>query len=205
MLALIRLLIERRARGTVVPDARPTLEEAMQAETIQRTMRNWEQDPASAKGTPSVIGRSEGTAVRLEAGGFSWHADLPPGLGGGNTAPSPTALLLGALAGCAVVFIRDTLAPQMGVQVTSVTAKAQCDTDARGLLGLGDVAPDLTDVRLSVQIESPDEPAAVRRLEEAWQERCPIYLALVKPTAVQVAFEHVATAAPIQAVAQGGT
>ena len=42
-----------------------------------------------------------------------------------STAPRPTALLLGARAGCVVVFIRDTLAPQLGVQVESVEATAR--------------------------------------------------------------------------------
>lgn len=59
----------------------------------------------------------------LEAGSFSWRADLPPTLGGTNQAPSPTALLLGALAGCAVVFIRDTLSLQLGVPVERVEAQ----------------------------------------------------------------------------------
>ncbi|HVM14705.1 MAG TPA: OsmC family protein, partial [Egibacteraceae bacterium] len=72
-----------------------------------------------------------------------WRADLPPPLGGTNEAPSPTALLLGALAGCAVVFIRDTLAPQLGVRVTDVAATVKCETDARGLLGLEGAEPDL--------------------------------------------------------------
>ena len=51
----------------------------------------------------------------MEHGSFSWHTDMPVPLGGTNEALSPTALLLSALAGCAVVFIPDTLAPQLGV------------------------------------------------------------------------------------------
>jgi len=47
----------------------------------------------------------------MEHGSFSSHTYMPVPLGGANEAPSPTALLLSALAGCAVVFIRDTLAP----------------------------------------------------------------------------------------------
>jgi hypothetical protein len=43
----------------------------------------------------------------MEHGSFSWHTDMPVPLGGTNEAPSPTALLLSALAGCAVVFMRD--------------------------------------------------------------------------------------------------
>jgi uncharacterized OsmC-like protein len=44
----------------------------------------------------------------MEHGSLSWRTDMPVPLGGTNEAPSPTALLLSAVAGCAVVFIRDT-------------------------------------------------------------------------------------------------
>jgi uncharacterized OsmC-like protein len=59
----------------------------------------------------------------MEHGSFSWHTDMPVPLGGTNEAPSPTALLLSALAGCAVVFIRDPLAPQLGVTVDTIEAR----------------------------------------------------------------------------------
>ncbi|WP_158305884.1 OsmC family protein [Anaeromyxobacter sp. Fw109-5] len=133
--------------------------------------------------------RFDGATATLEAGSFKWQADLSAPLGGGNAAPSPTALLLGALAGCAVVFIRETLAPQMGIRVDSVEAEARCDADARGLLGIGGVAADLTDLSLDVRIRSPDGADAVARLSRAWHERCPVYLALVKATPVRTSFE----------------
>ncbi len=109
-------------------------------------------------------------------------------MGGENLAPTPTALLLSALAGCAVVFVRDTLAPQLGIRVDAVEATVRCETDARGLLGLGGADPDLRGVSLEVSIESPDGADAVARMAEVWQERCPIYLALVKPTDVALSF-----------------
>ena len=90
----------------------------------------------------------------MEHGSFSWHTDMPVPLGGTNEAPSPTALLLSALAGCAVVFIRDTLAPQLGVTVDTIEATAQCETDARGLLGMDSVAPDVRNVGLTIAIQS---------------------------------------------------
>ena len=86
--------------------------------------------------------------------GGSWRTDMPVPLGGTNEAPSPTALLLSALAGCAVVFIRDTLAPQLGVTVDAIEATAQCETDARGLLGMNSVAPDVRNVGLTIAIQS---------------------------------------------------
>lgn len=159
----------------------------MRTETIQATIDKWTKDPDSARGTPTVTARAEESQAVIQAGPFTWRADLPPPLGGTNQAPSPTALLLGALAGCAVVFVRDTLAPQFGVRVDSVEASVKCETDARGLLGMNG-APDLQNVSLEVSVESPDGPTGVDTIARAWQERCPIYLALVKPVEVAVQF-----------------
>jgi len=161
----------------------------MKAEIIAETQRAWQAEPDKAKGRPAIQARSDGAQAVLEAGSFSWRADLPPALGGTNQAPSPTALLLGALAGCAVVFIRDTLAPQLGVQVESVEATARCESDARGLLGMDDAVPDLQNIELAIQVTSTAGDGDVRRLYAAWQERCPIYLALVKPTAVKTTLQ----------------
>jgi uncharacterized OsmC-like protein len=153
---------------------------------LKETIRTWTEDPRLAQGHPSVTARSDGAGAVIEAGPFSWRADLPAALGGSNESPSPTALLLGALAGCAVVFIKDTLAPLLGVAVTSVDATASCATDARGLLGIGDAAPDLSSLSLDIKIDTADGDAARQRLLDLWQERCPIYLALVRPTAVRL-------------------
>ena len=109
----------------------------------------------------------------MEHGSFSWRTDMPVPLGGTNEAPSPTALLLSALAGCAVVFIRDTLAPQLGVTVDAIEATAQCDTDARGLLGMDSVAPDVGNVSLSIAIQSPEDENAVRRSTKPGRSAAP--------------------------------
>ncbi len=161
----------------------------MNPETIQASMRLWQEDPSKAKVKPTVKGRSEGAQVVLESGPFSWRSDLPPSLGGANTAPSPTALFLSALAGCAVTFIHDTLAPQLGVRVESVEAVVQCEADFRGALGMEGALPDLQNVQIAIRIQSADSEANVRKLYQAWQERCPIYLALLKPMPVSASFE----------------
>ena len=161
----------------------------MKAETIEATVEAWTKEPEKAQGAPVVTARADDNQAVIEAGPFTWRADLPPALGGANEAPSPTALLLGALAGCAVVFVRDTLGPQLGVRVDAVEATVRCETDARGLLGIGGAAPDLGNISLDVSIKSPDGDAGVQKIAEVWQQRCPIYLALVKPTDVSVQFQ----------------
>ena len=115
--------------------------EQMNRERIKETVRLWQAEPDKAKGKPTLIARAEGSKAVMEHGTFSWRTDTPVPLGGTNEAPSPTALLLNALACCAVVFIRDTLAPQLGVTLDAFEAAAQYETDARGLLGMDGVAP----------------------------------------------------------------
>jgi uncharacterized OsmC-like protein len=161
----------------------------MKPETIAETVRLWQAAPDKARGKPVVNGRSDNAQAVLEAGSFSWRADLPPPVGGSGTAPTPTALLLSALAGCAVVFIVDTLAPQLGVRVNAVHAVAQCEADSRGLLGMPDAAPDLQEMQLTIEIHSDESEAQVNELYRVWLERCPIYLALIKPLQVKTTLE----------------
>jgi uncharacterized OsmC-like protein len=161
----------------------------VQPETIRQTVRLFEEQPEKARSKPTVKAHADGSQAVMEAGPFSWNSDLPEPIGGTNRAPSPTALLLSALAGCAVVFIRDTLAPALGVRVEAVEATAQCEADARGLLGMAGAEPDLQNIRLDVLVQSPDGEDDVQRLYEAWRERCPIYLALTKAMDVTLNME----------------
>lgn len=44
-------------------------------------------------------------------------------------------------------------------------------------------------MEVAIQVTSPDGEASARRLLAAWQERCPIYLALMRPTPVTTRFD----------------
>jgi len=156
----------------------------MSTTVIENSMQRFTAEPEAARSVPSVTASLVNGRARLSAGQFNWDADLPPAVGGENLAPSPTAYLLGALAGCAVVFIRDTLAPQLGLQIDDVSAVSRCAADARGLLGMDGAVPDLRDVTVDISVSSPEPEEKLRRLFAIWEERCPIYLALIKPTNV---------------------
>ena len=153
---------------------------------LAETEARFRADPSTARSTPTVTATLANGRARLSAGAFNWDADLPAALGGENLAPSPTAYLLGALAGCAVAFLHDTLAPQFGVTVDDLTAVARCSTDARGLLGIDGVAPDLGDVSLDIRVSSSSPDGAIEAMLAAWRERCPIYLALLKPLSIEL-------------------
>ena len=161
----------------------------MNPERIEQTIHLWSSEPDKAKGRPTVTARAKQKKAVVEHGKFSWQTDLPEPLGGSNEAPSPTALLLGSLAGCAVVFIRDTLAPQLGVKIDAIEATAECETDARGLLGMEGASPDLSNIGMTITIKTSEPEEAVRRVYQAWQERCPVYLALTKALPVVTRIE----------------
>ena len=160
---------------------------------LAETETRFRTDPSTAQSKPSVTATLANGRARLSAGPFNWDADLPVALGGENLAPSPTAYLLGALAGCGVAFIHDTLAPQFDVAIDDVTAVARCSADARGLLGLDGVAADLADIELDIRVTSPSPDDRVDAMLAAWRERCPIYLALLKPRPI-----HLSTARTVE-------
>ncbi len=132
----------------------------MLSTAITESEARFRADPAAALSTPTVTATLVNGRARLTSGSFNWDADLPAALGGAGLAPSPTAYLLGALAGCAVAFLRDTLAPQFDVEIADVRAVASASSDARGLLAIDDAKPDLGQLALDIQVttESPDRP-----------------------------------------------
>lgn len=158
----------------------------MAVDILAAAQERFRTDPTTARSTPSVTATLTNGHARLSAGPFNWDADLPAALGGQNLAPSPTAYLLGALAGCAVAFLHDTLAPQFGVRIDAVTAVASCASDARGLLGMDDVSPALTDIAIDIEVTSPDPEDKTGPMLAAWRERCPIFLALARPNDVSL-------------------
>lgn len=158
----------------------------MTSATLAATQEKFASDPDAAKAQPTVVGRLSNGRAELTSGNYTWEADLAPGIGGTGSAPSPTQYLLGALAGCAVAFIHDTLAPQLDIAIDDVTATARCRTDTRGLLGMEGAVPDLTDIELEIRVSSSASADQLRALEQVWLERCPIYLSIVKGNNVNV-------------------
>lgn len=155
---------------------------------IGETVRTFTDDPDKGRTAPAVAAVLVNGHARLSAGPFNWDADLPAVVGGGNQAPSPTAYLLGALAGCAVTFVNDTLAPEFGVEITDLRATARCRADLGGLVGVPGASPALAGLELDIEIDSPGPADRVEAVRTAWLERCPVYLALLTPNAVTVTF-----------------
>jgi uncharacterized OsmC-like protein len=160
------------------------MEDPAMTSVLTETGAKFRADPTAGRTAPAVTATLADGRARLSAGAFSWEADLPPSIGGANAAPSPTAYLLGALAGCGVAFLNDTLAPEFDVTIHGITAVARCRADLAGLVGIVGAAPDLTDLELDIEVVTPDPESKTGPMLDAWQRRCPIFLALRNPNAV---------------------
>lgn len=55
-------------------------------------------------------------------------------------------------------------------------------------------SPELGDITLDVEIDSPDSDDKTARVFGAWQERCPIYLGILRPNAVALSMRATRTA-----------
>ncbi len=160
---------------------------------LDESTEKFRADPAAGLTTPSVTATLINGHARLSSGPFNWDSDLGPAVGGENLAPSPTAYLLGALAACGVVFLRDTLAPLFDVTLDDIQATATCRTDVAGLLGIEGTNSALEQIELSITVSSTDPAERLDAMFAAWKERCPIYLALLNPNSVTVDFQTAPT------------
>lgn len=156
--------------------------------TLAESIARFTTDSSSGRISPSVTATLANNHARLSAGPFNWDSDLPPVVGGHNEAPSPTAYLLGALAGCAVSFVQATLAPQFDVDIEELSATASCGADLAGLLGMDGADARLQGISIDIRVVSSSPPERVSAMQEAWLQRCPVYLALRDANPVQVSF-----------------
>lgn len=162
------------------------------ASRLAATVRTFRTDPGAGQSSPTVTATLVDGHASLASGRFRWDSDLESAVGGQDLAPSPTAYLLGALAGCGVVFLHDTLAPLFDVTLDDVVATARCRSDAAGLLGIEGAPPALQEIELGITVTSPDPANRVEAMFAVWRERCPIFLALSQPSPTTLRFEIVA-------------
>ena len=98
---------------------------------------------------------------------FTFDADHPPVLTGGDNGPTPVEFLLHALAACLTAGVAN-IASARGVKLQSVTCSVEGDIDLQGILGLSDqVRNGFQAIRVSFEVAG-NAPAA--KLEEIVQQ-----------------------------------
>jgi uncharacterized OsmC-like protein len=128
--------------------------------------------------------RDSAAVARIESGlvvtvtgadGATLRTDMPSGIGGTASAPSPGWVLRAAEASCvaSLVAIR---AAALGVELRSVEVEVESESDDRGILGLAeDVPAGPLSTRISVAIDAPGRaPAEIEELATWAVAHCPV-------------------------------
>ena len=122
-------------------------------------------DEAAYTDSPATATIEDGLRVRVDGpNGASVVTDMPPSIGGRNSAPSAGWLLRAAIAACDATLI--TLrAAEEGVALNTLEVHVDSDSDDRGITGADDSVP-AGPLRSRIRITIGAEDASEDRLRE---------------------------------------
>jgi uncharacterized OsmC-like protein len=133
-------------------------------------------------------------ACRVRSWGGETNAGLHPATGGDGSLACSADMLLEALAACAGVTM-SAVATAIGVKLRGGRVIAEGHWDARGTLGVDREAPvGLTDIALTLELDTDADAATVQRLVEISERFCVIYQTLRTPPRLSVTHRIVAGA-----------
>jgi uncharacterized OsmC-like protein len=122
---------------------------------------------ARAKNAPATAKLTDGLQCEV-TGPYNARivTDMPPAMGGAASGPNPGWFLRAALASCTTTAIA-MRAAKLGIKLEQLELTVESESDARGLLGIGDVSAAIGPVRTKVKIRG-DAPREVLRDLVAW-------------------------------------
>lgn len=144
---------------------------------LQRPLKDsYKEDPSKALVTSSVTATVATDSITATVP--TWAGEVRAGLhsatGGDGSDACSADLLLNALAACAGVTLR-SVATALGVELRKAEVTATGTWDARGTLGVAKDAPvGMTDLQISVDIDTDADDATVQRLIELTERYCVI-------------------------------
>lgn len=139
-------------------------------QSVENVIEHYMEHPDKARGpgTPVTAVMEEGLRCRVEApDGTAIVTDMPTGIGGGGSAPSPGRLFRAALASCDATFVA-LRAAQVGIKLTTLEVIVEGDPDdmsTLGFLGIDDSIP-AGELSLRLVFRIGAENATPERLRE---------------------------------------
>lgn len=117
---------------------------------------------------------------------FSFDADHPPVLVGGDNGPTPIEFLLVGIAACLTSGLAN-IAAARGIDLRRVESTVEGDIDLLGILGLSDeVRNGYRQIRVSFVVEGDASPERLKELVEQSRRRSAVYDVLTNGTDVVI-------------------
>jgi uncharacterized OsmC-like protein len=140
-------------------------------ESVERVIKYYSENPNETKGAgaPFKAVMEDGLCCRVEKldGTEILKTDMPKGIGGGGSAPSPGTLFRAALVSCDTTLVA-LRAAQVGIKLTTLEVTLEGDPDdmsTLGFLGIDDSIP-AGEAGLRIKFRIGAENASPERLEE---------------------------------------
>jgi uncharacterized OsmC-like protein len=128
----------------------------------------------------AVALRDEGLRCRVRGAGGEVFTDMGKAVGGGATAPTPGWMLRAAIASCDVTAIAIEAACA-GVELTQLTVTVDSESDARGVLGIGDAPAGPLAITVRIELAAGNATAdQLRELAERARSRSALHDALAR-------------------------
>ncbi len=141
-------------------------------EALERAHRLFLEKPAAAK-RPNTMATAvwrDGLSCEIAGpAGEKATTDMPEPMGGGGAGSNPGWLLRAGMASCAATAIA-MRAAILGIQLRTLEVNVQSESDARGLVGIPDVATALGNMRMAIKIGADGIDEATLRELAAWGE-----------------------------------
>ena len=169
------------------------------ADSIERLERALASRPGFGVGTwRGVTTLTAGLRCTSEDGPWRIDTDLTDRLGGGDSAPSPSALVRAALGSCIAMSYRLRAAKQ-GVPLASVRVTVETESALAGMLqpDSGE-QPGFRAIRYHVEVASPAPVDDVLRVLDEGDRLSPVLDDLSRPNAVERTVEVVTTSTPAE-------
>jgi uncharacterized OsmC-like protein len=145
-------------------------------------------EEARYRDSPAIARITSGLTARVTGpGGETVTTDMPAGIGGGGTAPSPGWLMRAATASC-VAWLIAIRAASVRMTVGPIEVEVVSESDDRGILGLDD-AIDAGALSLRVVVSFGATDAAqtgVRELVDWAIEHCPVTDTIARAVPIEV-------------------
>lgn len=160
-------------------------------QSIEHAIGYLDEHPEESRYTDSsATAAIEGLQAQVKGpGGVIVVSDMPKGVGGEDSAPSPGWLLRAAIASCDATVIA-MRAAQEGIELSNLEVTVDSESDDRGLLGMDDSVPaGPFSTRILVRIAAEGvPPEKLREIVEWADHHSPVSDAVQRavPTTVEV-------------------
>jgi uncharacterized OsmC-like protein len=115
---------------------------------------------------------------------FTVISDEPKSVGGRDTAPPPSSIFVASIGFAEnVIFARQ--AALSGLDFESLETKVEAQWDRKGMFGIGEADPSISDVLIETRITTEASPEKVAELLRLTHKRCPMTATIAKASPVR--------------------